>query len=134
VDWTVDLTVKYVPCPPEQAAAWWAAMKILWEMAGMRINPNHRGRTSDGKATYRTLIEWDEDDYPPDSKYWMSLAHQAAKRLAERMGYEPYCEWIDAQEEPAHWRGLYDLVKAKESELDGIGAQLQDSTVQGAAA
>ena len=78
MDWTVELTVKYAPCPPEQAAAWWAAMKILWEMAGMRINPDHRGRTSDGRATYRPLIQWDENDYPPDSKYWMSLAHLAA--------------------------------------------------------
>ena len=124
--WTVEMTVKYVPCPPEQAPAWRRAMEILQEMAGMRINPDHRGRTADGRATYRPLIQWDEDDYPPDSKYWQGLANQAAKQLAARMGYEPYCEWIDAQEEPAHWRGLYELIKGKEEEL---GAQFQDSTL-----
>lgn len=126
MNWTVDLTVKYVPCPAEQAPAWRAAMQRLWEMTDMRVNPDHRGRTSDGRATYRPLIQFDENDYPPESKYWMSLAHQAAKQLAERMGYEPYCAWIDAQEEPAHWRELYELIKAKEVELD---AQPQDSTV-----
>lgn len=130
VDWTVELAVSWTPCPPEQAPAGRAAMNILWEMAGMRINPNHRGRTSDGKATYRPLIQWDEDDYPPDSNYWHGCAMQACQGLSLRMGYEPYCAWLDAQEDPAHWRALHDLVKAKEAELD---AQSQDSTVVEAA-
>lgn len=95
----------------------------------MRVNPDHKGRTSDGRATYRPLIQWEEDDYPPDSKYWQLLANQAAKRLAERMGYEAYCDWIDAQDEPAHWKALHELIKAKELELNGFGAQLQDSTI-----
>lgn len=133
MEWTVELTVKYVPCPAEHAPAWWEAMRVLREMT-MQINPDHRGRTADGRATYRPLIQLSEDDYPPESKYWMNVAQQAAKRLAGRMGYEPYCAWIDAQEEPAHWRGLYELVRAKEQELEGGVSQAQDSTTREARA
>jgi hypothetical protein len=34
MNWTVDLTVSYVPCPPEHAAAWWGAMRLLWQLSG----------------------------------------------------------------------------------------------------
>jgi hypothetical protein len=31
--WTVELTVSFIPCPPEQAPAWRAAMLALNKMA-----------------------------------------------------------------------------------------------------
>lgn len=130
MNWTVELAVSYTPCPPEQAPAWRAAMETIRGLTAMNTNPDRRGRTADGRATYRPLVEYTEDDYPPESKYWHGCAMQAARQLSGLMGYDAYCEWLDQQEEPAHWRGLFDLIQAKQAEL----SLSQNSTTEGATA
>ena len=113
MNWTVNLTVSFVPCPPEQIPAWRRAMQALGELA------------MQDKASRLT-----EDDYPPESEYWHACAMQAASRLNERMGYQAYTAWLDAQGEPAHWRALYDLLREKEISLSSYK---EDSTLLGAA-
>lgn len=130
MNWTVNLTVSYVPCPPEHTPAWQKSMQTLMELA-MNVNVDRCGRTAGGKATYRPLVQWDEEDYPPDSNYWRSCALGAAGRLSERIGFEEYCAWLDAQGEPAHWRALYDLIHEKELE-HSLSSEIQINTLEGA--
>ncbi len=125
MNWTVDLTVSYVPCPAEHVPAYWAALR---EIMAMHTNVDRRGRTASGKTAYRPLIQMDEDNYPPDSTYWHSCAMGAARRLSKKMGYEEYSAWLDEQGEPAHWRALYDLLHEKELSLS---SELQLSMAEG---
>lgn len=109
MNWTVNLTVSFVPCPPEHVAAWRRAMSTLFAMYGGE------------PAMLR------DDD--PESEYWHACAKQAASRLCDRMGYEAYSAWMDAQGEPAHWRALYDLVRGKEKDL--CSSEIEVSTEGG---
>ena len=93
MNWTVNLTVSFIPCPAEHIPAWRAAMQALRELA-------MRG-----------------DNYPPESEYWHTRAMQAASKLCGQMGYQEYAAWLDGQGEPAHWRALYDLLREKEIAL-----------------
>lgn len=52
-----------------------------------------------------------------NSEYWHEEAIAVCRKLADRMCYEAYCEWIDAQS-VASWKALHDLVVAKMQELD----------------
>ena len=59
----------------------------------MIINRDHKGRTQSGKITYRPLIQFEPDDFPPDSLYWGKSACAAQKALADQVGAKKYNAW-----------------------------------------
>jgi len=60
----------------------------------------------------------DLNSAPDNSASWHADAIAAARTVADLMGYEPYCNWIDAQEWQT-WREFHGIVSAK---LDTITA------------
>jgi 4-alpha-glucanotransferase len=94
----------------------------------MIINCDRRGRTAGGRITYRPLIQYEPDDFPPNSKYWHNRAMAAAKELVEKIGYEAYCQWIDAGPDERTWRELYEAIMAYEVVENVPVACLQDNT------
>jgi hypothetical protein len=42
----------------------------------MRINPDNKGQTHEGKYVWRPLIQHEPDDFPPNSKFWLLRARK----------------------------------------------------------
>jgi len=59
------------------------------------INPNHRGRNTNGGYTYRPLIEAEPNDFEPDSVYWKKRAQGAVAELITALGTEAVEDWFD---------------------------------------
>ena len=63
----------------------------------MIINSDTRGRSLTGKFARRPLIEYEPDDFPPDSMYWKSCAMQEGLRLSNKIGAENAHIWAEMQ-------------------------------------
>jgi hypothetical protein len=60
----------------------------------MILHTDHRGQTAGGRYTYRPLVEYEPNDFPPDSLFWKNTAEDAMDRLRELLGVE-YPLWAE---------------------------------------
>lgn len=83
----------------------------------MIINTDRKGRTVGGRFTRRDLIEYEANDFPPDSKFWMQCAKTAAADLRGLVGDEQYAVWAElvwpgATIDALSWRSIAEMNEA----------------------
>ena len=83
----------------------------------MIVNPDHHGRTTGGRYTFRPLIEYEPDDFPPDSQYWEKRARYHMSDLGNILGNAAYASfaestWPGAAIEEYSWKEISIQVEA----------------------
>ena len=63
-----------------------------------------------------------------NSTHWHEKAMKMANELADAIGYEAYCEWIDAQPEMLTWKQLYNLIMARQAQADDCNCVTDDQS------
>ena len=112
----------------------------------MIINPDRRGRTAGGRYTHRPVIEFEPEDFPPESRYWQYRAQGVQQDLLRILGEANYtafslAAWPDEALADYTWRDLAEqgeaalkLAKTGERELNKLVAAAwcyKSSTEQG---
>lgn len=101
----------------------------------MILNPDHRGQTEGGHYTYRPLIQYEPNDFPPDSRFWKNTANFVMDQLRTilKNDYPIWAEitWPGTTIQSFSWRQIAQMSQAA---LNACKVQITDIDLLAAAA